>query len=67
VPSPFQSESIFRTSTAADGGRVLCDEYPMHFDRDLFPIILWERRCQSGRYEINGMGANGVDAFGLDV
>jgi hypothetical protein len=32
-----------------------------------FPSFFRKRRRQSGRDEIDGVGADGVDAFGLDI
>ena len=46
---------------------MLCDKYRMPFHRRLFSIILGERRRQSGRDEINGVGSDGVDALVPDV
>ena len=47
---------------------MLRHEYGMLLHRRLLAIIfIRERRCQSGRDEINGVGPDGVDALGLDV
>jgi hypothetical protein len=43
------------------------NKYGMPSHRSLFPIILRERRRQSGGDKIDSMGSDGVDALVLDV
>ena len=46
---------------------MLCNKDRMPFHRRLFPIIFRERRSQSGRDEIYGVGTESIDSLGLDV
>jgi hypothetical protein len=42
---------------------MLCNEYRMPSHLRLRTIIFWEGRCESGRNEINGVGADGAYAL----